>query len=83
MKKRIIIIAGSIIAFILLFSLAYCSAPTDSEVAESLTNQLIENIKIQDTNKIKKMFCKKSQESETLDEEIDKLFDIITSDIDS
>lgn len=83
MKIRIIIIAGSIIAFILLFSLAYCTAPTDSEVAESLAMQLIDNIINEDNNSIKEMFCQKSRESETLDEEIDKLFDIITSDIDS
>lgn len=78
MKKYIFIIT-----ILMLTALIQCSFSSDIEVSESLAMQLIDNINNEDNNSIKEMFCQKSRESETLDEEIDKLFDIITSDIDS
>lgn len=67
----------------MLSALISCSSSSDTETAELFAVQLIDNINNEDNNSIKEMFCQKSRESETLDEEIDKLFDIITSDIDS
>lgn len=78
MKKGVFIIA-----FLMLFASISCSSSSDTEAAELLAVQLIDNIENEDNNSIKEMFCQKSQESETLDEEIAELFNIITSDIDS
>ena len=78
MKKYIFIIT-----ILMLTALIQCSFSSDIEVSESLAMQLIDNINNEDNNSIKEMFCQKSRESETLDEEIAELFNIITSDIDS
>ncbi len=55
----------------------------DNVIAEQLATQIINCINDEDTLEIKKMFCVSVQNSETIDDEISGIFNIISANIDS